>query len=111
MGTIVQGRGLDGTHFRGELFKVHSRDLKGDNDLLNLTRPDAIEQLQRDYLEAGADISQTNTFNATSISQADYGLQDLAREINRAGAGIARRAADAYAAAADRKSTRLNSSH
>src|SRR3546814_17588966 len=103
MGTMIQSLGLDETDFRGERFKDHSRDLKGDNDLLNLTRPDAIERLHRDYLEAGADIIQTNTFNATSISQADYGLQDLARAINRPGAGIARPAAGAYGAGSDER--------
>ncbi len=97
MGTMIQNLKLDEADFRGERFKDHDRELKGDNDLLNLTKPDAIEAIHRQYLEAGADIIQTNTFNATSISQADYGLQALAREINAAGAEIARRAADRFA--------------
>src|SRR3546814_938214 len=87
MGTMIQSLGLDETDFRGERFKDHSRDLEGDNDLLNLTRPDAIERLHRDYLEAGADIIQHNTFNAPSIRHANYGLQDLDSEINRSGHG------------------------
>lgn len=102
MGTMIQNLQLDEAAFRGDRFRDHDRDLRGDNDLLNLTRPDAIEALHRQYLDAGADIIQTNTFNATTISQLDYGLQDHAREINRAGAEIARRAADAHAAATGR---------
>jgi len=97
MGTMIQNLKLDEADFRGKRFENHDRDLRGDNDLLNLTRPDAIEAIHHEYLEAGADIIQTNTFNATSISQADYGLQDHAREINKAGAEIARRVADAFA--------------
>ena len=102
MGTMIQDLKLDEAAFRGDRFRDHAIELKGDNDLLNLTRPDAIEAIHHDYLDAGADIIQTNTFNATSISQSDYGLQDLAREINRAGAEIARKAADAHAEATGR---------
>jgi 5-methyltetrahydrofolate--homocysteine methyltransferase len=97
MGTMIQGLALNEQQFRGDRFADHGQDLKGDNDILNLTQPAAIEAIHRDYFAAGADIVQTNTFNATSISQADYGLESLAREINRAGAEIARRAADAVA--------------
>ena len=93
MGTMIQGLAFDEAQFRGDRFAHHDHDLKGDNDILNLTQPEAIEAIHLDYIAAGADILQTNTFNATSISQADYGLAHLAREINQAGAEIARRAA------------------
>jgi 5-methyltetrahydrofolate--homocysteine methyltransferase len=99
MGTMIQAHGLGEADFRGERFRDHARELKGNSDVLNLTRPDVIEGIHRQYLEAGADIVETNTFTATSISQADYGLQDLAYEINLAGARAARRAADAVMAA------------
>ncbi|MGH8273319.1 MAG: methionine synthase, partial [Gammaproteobacteria bacterium] len=79
-------------------FADHPHDLKGDNDLLNLTQPDLIRGMHVAYLEAGADIVETNTFNSTAISQADYGLQDLAYELNKAGAELARAAADEVAA-------------
>jgi len=91
-GTMLQGRGLDEADFRGRRFRDHPRPLRGDHDLLCLTRPEVVEELHRAYLEAGADVITTNTFTATPISQADYGLQDLAYELNRAGAEIARRA-------------------
>ena len=81
MGTMIQDLKLDEAAFRGDRFRDHAIELRGDNDLLNLTRPDAIEAIHHDYLDAGADIIQTNTFNATSISQLDYGLQDLARVV------------------------------
>ena len=90
MGTMIQGRKLEEADFRGERFKAHPKDLKGNNDLLSLTRPDVIAAIHRDYLEAGADILETNTFNSTSISQADYGLEALAYELNLAGARIAK---------------------
>ena len=96
MGTAVQAFGLSEDGFRGERFRDHQRDLRGDNDLLNLTRPDVVEVIHRGYLEAGADIVTTNTFNATAISQADYGMEPFVQELNRAGAEIARRAADAF---------------
>ncbi|NQW12454.1 MAG: homocysteine S-methyltransferase family protein [Alphaproteobacteria bacterium] len=102
MGTMIQQLGLSEEEFRGERFRDHKHDVKGDNDLLNLTRPDAIEGIHRAYLDAGADMIQTNTFNATSISQSDYGLEHLAREINRVGAEIARRAADTVSEAEGR---------
>ena len=94
MGTAVQGYGLDDASFRGERFREHERDLKGDTDLLNLTRPDVVEEIHRGYFAAGADIASTNTFTATAISQADYRLEDAVYDINRAGAEIARRACD-----------------
>jgi len=94
MGTMIQTRRLDEKDFRGERFAAHPSPLRGNNDLLSLTRPDVIAQIHRDFLDAGADIIETNTFNATRISQADYGTQALAREINLASARIAREAAD-----------------
>jgi 5-methyltetrahydrofolate--homocysteine methyltransferase len=90
MGTMIQGHTLEEADFRGERFKAHSRDLKGNNDLLSLTRPDVIAGIHRAYLEAGADILETNTFNSTSISQADYGLEALAYELNLEGARLAK---------------------
>jgi 5-methyltetrahydrofolate--homocysteine methyltransferase len=93
-GVLLQGRGLSDEDFRGERFASHPRDIKGDPDVLNLTRPDVIESIHRAYFEAGADISTTNTFTATSIGQADYGLEDAVVEMNLEGARIARRVAD-----------------
>ncbi len=90
MGTMIQGHKLEEADFRGERFKVHPKDLKGNNDLLSLTRPDVIAGIHRAYLEAGADILETNTFNSTSISQADYGLEALAYELNLEGARLAK---------------------
>ena len=94
MGTLIQGFEPGETEFRGDRFADWDHDVKGNSDLLNLTQPDMIGQIHRQYLAAGADILETNTFTATSIAQADYGMQDLAYEINRAGAEIARAAAD-----------------
>src|SRR3954465_1113979 len=74
-GVLLQGRGLSEEDFRGERFAGHDRDVKGDPDLLNLSQPQIIEEIHRAYFEAGADISTTNTFTATSIGQADYGLE------------------------------------
>ncbi|HEX6635169.1 MAG TPA: methionine synthase [Usitatibacter sp.] len=98
MGTMIQRRALDEAAFRGERFRAWKKDLRGNNDLLNLTRPDVIRDIHAEYLEAGADILETNTFNATAISQADYGLEEIAAELNLAGARIAREAADACSA-------------
>jgi 5-methyltetrahydrofolate--homocysteine methyltransferase len=95
MGTMLQSYDLCEADFRGERFAEHDRDLKGFNDLLSLTRPDVVEEIHRRYLEAGADIVETNTFTATSISAADYGLESAVYDINLAAAGIARRAVDA----------------
>ncbi|MFA5648067.1 MAG: methionine synthase [Bacteroidales bacterium] len=94
MGTQLQNFKLTEDDFRGKLFSKHPKNLKGNNDILSLTRPDVIEQIHRAYLDAGADIIETNTFNATSISQSDYGTEHLAREINRQAAIVARRVAD-----------------
>ena len=94
MGTMIQQRKLDEAAFRGERFKDWKKDQRGHNDLLNLTQPDTIEEIHRQYFEAGADIVETNTFNAQAISLADYGMESLAYEIARAGAECARRAAE-----------------
>ena len=99
MGTMVQAYKLDEADFRGERFKDWPQDLKGNNDLLNLTQPQIIQTIHRQYLEAGADIIETNTFNSTTISLADYKLEKLAYELNVAGARNARAAADAVMAA------------
>ncbi len=99
MGTEIQMLELDEAAFRGERFADHPVDLRGNNDILCLTKPDAIRDIHAAYFAAGADIVETNTFNATRISQGDYGLEDMAYEINRAGAQIAREAADAAEAA------------
>src|SRR5438552_6649985 len=95
MGTMIQTYKLDEAGFRAERFKDWHKDLKGLNDLLNLTQPALIEEIHRQYLEAGADIVETNTFNAQSISLADYGMESLAYELAKSGAQCARRAADA----------------
>jgi 5-methyltetrahydrofolate--homocysteine methyltransferase len=97
-GTAIQGRGLTDADYRGERFRDHPRDVNGDPDVLNLTRPDIVEDIHRSYLSAGADIVTTNTFTSTSISQADYGLEDAVYDMNVAGAQIARRAVDAFGA-------------
>lgn len=96
MGTMIQRFGLKEEDFRGALLKGHNVNLKGDNDLLNLTRPDVITEIHSTYLEAGADIIETNTFNATSVSQSDYGLEQMVYEINHAGAWLARKVADEF---------------
>ncbi len=98
MGTNVQARRLTEADFRGARFADHPSDLKGNNDLLSLTRPELIEEIHAEFLRAGADLIETNTFNATSLSQAEYGLESLAYEMNVAAAGCARRAADRVAA-------------
>ena len=95
MGTMVQGRGLDEADFRGDRFGDHDHDLKGDNELLTLTRPDVIEDIHRQFLEAGADILETNTFGSNSVAQADYGLEEICYELNLESAKLARRVADA----------------
>lgn len=92
MGTMIQQRRLDEAAFRGERFRDWPKDLKGHNDLLNLTQPAVIEEIHRQYLEAGADIIETNTFNSQAISLADYQMQSLAYEFSKAGAECAQRA-------------------
>ena len=91
---MLQGAGLAAADYRGERLRDHPQDVTGDPDLLNLTRPDVVLDMHRQYLAAGADIITTNTFTATSIGQADYGLQPLVREMNVRGAQLARQAAD-----------------
>jgi 5-methyltetrahydrofolate--homocysteine methyltransferase len=91
---MLQAASLTAADYRGDLLPDHPQDVTGDPDLLNLTRPDVVLDVHRQYLAAGADITTTNTFTATSIGQADYGLQSLVREMNLAGAKLARQAAD-----------------
>ncbi len=98
MGTMVQRHKLTEADFRGDLFKNHHKDLKGNNDILLLTRPDVISEIHHQYLEAGADIIETNTFSSTAIAQADYGLEHIAYELSLAGARVARAAADHWSA-------------
>ena len=94
MGTMIQRHGLDEAAFRGERFAGHGQDLKGNNDLLVLTRPDVIGGIHHAYFEAGSDIVETNTFSSTAIAQSDYGLEGLAYELNVESARLARAAAD-----------------
>ena len=94
MGTMIQRHKFEEADFRGARFNDHAKDLRGNNDLLTLTQPDAIKAIHVAYLEAGADIIETNTFSSTTIAQADYGLEHLAFELNREGARLARTAAD-----------------
>ena len=96
MGTMIQRHKLGENDFRGDVFKDHPHDLKGNNDLLCLTRPDIISGIHRSYLEAGADIIETNTFNANRISQSDYNLEGIVFELNKAAAGLARKTADEF---------------
>jgi 5-methyltetrahydrofolate--homocysteine methyltransferase len=93
-GTAIQALGLTEADFRGDLLRDHPRDVRGNNDLLGLTRPDLVEGIHRDYVTAGAWIVSTNTFNANPVSQAEYGLEHLVYDINRAAAENARRAVD-----------------
>ena len=102
MGTMIQKEGLDEAGYRGERFRTHAKDLKGANDLLVLTQPAIVEKIHRAYLEAGADIVETNTFNAQAISLADYGLEPVAYELNVEAARLARKAVDAHRAATGR---------
>src|SRR5213083_1488770 len=95
-GVLLQGRGLTEGDFRGERFRDHESDVKGDPDLLNLTRPDIVSSIHEAYFEAGADITTTNTFTATSIGQADYHLQDAVRDMNLEGARLAREVAERH---------------
>jgi 5-methyltetrahydrofolate--homocysteine methyltransferase len=91
MGTMIQRRQLTEADFRGERFRAHGHDLRGDNDLLVLTRPDVIAEIHAEYLAAGADIIETNTFNGTSVSQADYGLEAIVYELNYEATKLAKR--------------------
>jgi 5-methyltetrahydrofolate--homocysteine methyltransferase len=96
MGTMIQRYPLEEADFRGERFASHASSLKGNNDLLNLTRPDIIFDIHKEYLAAGADIIETNTFSGTTIAQADYQLEDAVYDINFQGAKLARNAADLF---------------
>jgi len=98
MGTIIQNLKLDEAAFRGERFRDYEREVQGNNDLLNLTQPALLRNIHADYLDAGADIIETNTFNSTRLSQADYGMEELARELNVASAKLARQIADEFTA-------------
>src|SRR5260370_15729015 len=100
MGTMIQGLQYDEAAFRGERFADFHRDVRGNNDLLILTQPKAIEDIHAEYLRAGADIVATNTFSSTSIAQADYEMSDLAYELNLDGARLALAAAERVTAAA-----------
>ena len=97
-GTMIQERRLEEADFRGDRFRSHPRDLKGNHDLLSLTQPGILAEIHQQFLDAGADVIGTNTFNANRISQADYGTEALVAEMNRAAARIARQAADAFMA-------------
>ncbi len=96
MGTMIQRYKLEEADYRGERFKEWPSDLKGNNDLLSITRPDIIRNIHKEYLEAGADIIETNTFSSTSIAQADYNMQSLAYELNVASAKVAREAIEKH---------------
>ena len=98
MGTMIQRRGLQERDYRGSRFASHAHDLKGNNDLLLLTRPDIIQAIHAEYLAAGADIIETNTFNSTRVSQADYHLEAIVHELNFAGAQLARAVCDEFTA-------------
>src|SRR5688500_16195229 len=94
MGTMIQRHQLEEKDFRGERLKDHPHSLKGNNDLLSITRPDIIKDIHRQYFEAGADIVETNTFGSTTIAQADYHLEDAVYDLNFESAKIAREVAD-----------------
>jgi 5-methyltetrahydrofolate--homocysteine methyltransferase len=98
MGTMIQAHDLAEADYRGKQFANHSRDLRLNNDLLNITQPHIIEDIHRQYLQAGADIIETNTFNSTTVSMAEYGLEKHVHELNKCGAAVARRAAEKFAA-------------
>jgi 5-methyltetrahydrofolate--homocysteine methyltransferase len=98
MGTMIQRHKLTEADFRGERWATHTHDLRGNNDILVITRPDVIGQIHRQYLEAGADIIETNTFSSNIVSQRDYGLESAVYDLNLAGARVAREAADEYTA-------------
>ncbi|HEV1995002.1 MAG TPA: homocysteine S-methyltransferase family protein, partial [Candidatus Acidoferrum sp.] len=98
LGTMIQALQLEEADFRGKEFAHHPRDVRQNNDLLNITQPRIIEDIHRQYLEAGADIIETNTFNSTAISMAEYQLQDHVYDLNAAGAKAARRAVETFMA-------------
>ena len=96
MGTMIQRYDLSEDDFKGDRFKAHHKELRGNNDLLSLTRPDIISEIHREYLKAGSDIIETNTFSSTSIAQGDYDLQDIAYEMNKASAQLAKAECEAF---------------
>src|SRR5579864_2365715 len=96
MGTMIQRYKLKEEDYRGERFKDWASDVKGNNDLLSITRPDIIRAIHLEYLEAGADIIETNTFSSTAIAQADYNMQSLAYELNVASAKVARQSIEDF---------------
>ena len=96
MGTMIQRFKLTEADYRGERFKDFGKDVKGNNELLSLTRPDVIRDIHEGYLAAGADLIETNTFGATTVAQEDYGMADLAREMNLASARLAKAACDKF---------------
>lgn len=98
MGTMIQNLKLDEKAFRGDRFADYDREVQGNNDLLNLTQPALLRNIHADYLDAGADIIETNTFNSTRVSQSDYGLEEVSKELNIAAAKLAREVADEYTA-------------
>lgn len=98
MGTMIQNQKLDEQAFRGDRFANYEHEVQGNNDLLNLTQPALLRNIHAEYLDAGADIIETNTFNSTGLSQADYGLEDIAKELNVAAAQLARQVADEFTA-------------
>src|SRR5437016_12762637 len=95
MGTMIQTFKLDESAYRGK-FKDHPTDLKGNNDLLNITQPELIKNIHRQYLEAGADLIETNTFNSNTISMSDYKMESMVYELNLSGARLARQVADEF---------------
>lgn len=99
MGTMIQRYQLDEAAYRGERFADFDREVKGNNDLLSLTQPDIIREIHGQYLDAGSDIVETNTFSATTIAQADYAMEDLAYELNKVSAELAREAAESRSTA------------
>jgi len=103
MGTMIQREGLTEADFRGDRFRAWNHDLKGNNDLLSITRPDVIAGIHRAFFDAGADIVETNSFNSTRISQADYGMESLAYELNVESAKVARAVADDFTAGTPEK--------
>ena len=98
MGTMIQRHKLEEEDFRGDRFKDFKHPLKGNNDLLSLSRPDIVRDIHREYYASGADIAETNTFSGTTIAQADYHLEDIVYELNYESARLAREAADEFTA-------------
>ncbi len=105
MGTMIQNHNLEEADFRGERFMDHPAILKGNNDLLSITRPEIIKRIHRDYFDAGADIVETNTFSSTSVGMADYEMETLAYELNYESAKIAKEVSQEYLEKNTRSST------